>query len=82
MSHRFSCAFRSYAFVFVALAIISVGSAAAQQVKIGDLVLDHAWTRATPGGAKVGGGYLTIENKGATPDKLIGGSGCRQSRGA
>ena len=26
------------------------------------------------GGAKVGGGYLTIENKGATPDKLIGGS--------
>ena len=26
------------------------------------------------GGAKIGGGYLTIENKGATPDKLIGGA--------
>ena len=37
-------------------------------------LLDHAWARATPGGATVGGGYLTIENKGATPDKLIGGS--------
>jgi hypothetical protein len=48
--------------------------ASAQQVKAGDLVLDHAWARATPGGAKVGGGFLTIENKGATPDKLIGGS--------
>jgi copper(I)-binding protein len=31
-------------------------------------------SRATPGGAKVAGGYLTIENKGSTPDRLIGGS--------
>jgi periplasmic copper chaperone A len=74
MSHRFPCGFSFRALVFVALAIICVGSAAAQQVKIGDLVLDHAWSRATPGGAKVGGGYLIIENKGATADKLIGGS--------
>ena len=29
----------------------------------------------TPGGAKIAGGYLTIENKGAAPDRLIGGSG-------
>src|ERR1700674_305314 len=48
--------------------------ACAQEVKAGDLVITQAWTRATPGGAKVGGGYLTIENKGATPDRLIGGS--------
>ena len=37
-------------------------------------MLDHACTRATPGGAKIGGGYLTIENKGAEPDILMGGS--------
>jgi copper(I)-binding protein len=73
MSNRFPCGFRFRALAFVVLAIICVNSAAAQH-KIGDLVLDHAWTRATPGGAKVGGGYLTIENKGATADKLIGGS--------
>jgi copper(I)-binding protein len=30
--------------------------------------------RATPGGAKVGVGYLTIENKDNTPDRLLGGS--------
>jgi len=65
---------RSPALVLLALAAICAGPASAQQVKIGDLVLDHAWARATPGGAKVGGGYLTIENKGTTPDKLIGGS--------
>ena len=45
-----------------------------QSVKAGDLVISQAWTRATPGGAKVGGGYLTIENKGATADRLIGGA--------
>jgi copper(I)-binding protein len=48
--------------------------ACAQEVKAGDLVITQAWSRATPGGAKVGGGYLTIENKGSTPDRLIGGS--------
>jgi Uncharacterized protein conserved in bacteria len=48
--------------------------ARAQEVKAGDLVITRAWTRATPGGAKIGGGYLTIENKGSTPDRLIGGS--------
>ena len=48
--------------------------ARAQEVKAGDLVITQAWTRATPGGAKIGGGYLTIENKGTAPDRLIGGS--------
>jgi len=46
----------------------------AEEVRAGDLVITQAWSRATPGGAKVGGGYLTIENKGSTPDRLIGGS--------
>jgi len=45
--------------------------AAAEDVKAGDLVVSQAWSRATPGGAKVAGGYLTIENKGAAPDRLI-----------
>ena len=48
--------------------------ALAEDVKAGDLVITQAWSRATPGGATIGGAYLTIENKGATPDRLIGGS--------
>src|ERR1700726_3926043 len=48
--------------------------ARAEEVKVGDLVITQAWSRATPGGAKIGGGYLTIENKGSAPDRLIGGS--------
>src|SRR5258705_11479023 len=48
--------------------------ALAEEVKAGDLVITQAWSRATPGGAKVGGGDLTIENRGSVPDRLIGGS--------
>lgn len=45
--------------------------AAAHEFKLGDLVIDHPWSRATPGGAKVGGGYMTVTNKGSAPDRLI-----------
>jgi hypothetical protein len=45
--------------------------AVADDVKAGDLVISQAWSRATPSGAKVAGGYLTIENKGTAPDKLV-----------
>jgi copper(I)-binding protein len=48
--------------------------ARAEEIRAGDLVITQAWSRATPGGAKIGGGYLTIENKGSAPDRLIGGS--------
>jgi copper(I)-binding protein len=41
------------------------------EFKAGDLTIGHPWSRATPGGAKVGGGYLTITNNGSTPDRLV-----------
>jgi copper(I)-binding protein len=56
------------------LSYFFAASALAEEVKAGDLVITQAWSRATPGGAKIGGGYLTIENKGSAPDRLIGGS--------
>lgn len=46
---------------------------AASQFRKGDIVVEAPWTRATPGGAKVAGGYMTIVNAGAQPDRLIGG---------
>src|SRR3981081_489944 len=56
------------------LSYFPAAPAHAEEVKAGDLVITQAWSRATPGGAKVAGGYLTIENKGSAPDRLIGGS--------
>jgi len=74
MFNRLTPAFTLHACSALVLATVYAGSATAQQVKSGDLVLDNAWSRATPGGAKVGGGYLTVDNKGSTTDKLLGGS--------
>lgn len=64
---------RAFAYA-VFLASLIAAPANAEEIKAGDLVITQAWSRATPGGAKTGGGYLTIENKGSAPDRLIGGS--------
>jgi copper(I)-binding protein len=56
------------------LSCFYAGPSRAEEIKAGDLVITQAWSRATPGGAKIGGAYLTIENKGSAPDRLIGGS--------
>jgi copper(I)-binding protein len=58
-----------------AFATLLAAPVRAEDVKAGDLVISQAWSRATPSGAKVAGGYITIENKGSAADKLIGGSG-------
>jgi copper(I)-binding protein len=59
----------------VILSAFLAASAQAQEVKAGDLVITQPWSRATPGGAKIAGGFVTIENKGAAPDRLVGGAG-------
>ena len=46
----------------------------AGEVTIGNLVITQAWSRATPGGAQVAGGYLTIENRGSLPERLLSGA--------
>ena len=46
----------------------------AQTYRAGSLVIEVPWSRATPGGAKVGGGYMRIVNQGSEPDRLVGGT--------
>jgi uncharacterized protein YcnI len=45
-----------------------------QTYRVGSLVIETPWTRATPGGAQVAGGYLKITNTGSQTDRLVGGS--------
>ena len=42
--------------------------ASAEDYKIGNLQISQPWTRATPKGAAVAGGYLKITNTGTAPD--------------
>ncbi len=62
-------------FCVALIACIAGSPARAEEVKAGNLVITQGWSRATPNGAKIGAGYLTIENKGTTADRLIGVSG-------
>lgn len=48
--------------------------------KVGDLVVVSPWTRATPGGAKIAGGYFKITNNGKIPDRLISASSVSADR--
>jgi periplasmic copper chaperone A len=55
----------------IAAAALIAAPASAQNYKLGALEIDQPWTRATPPTAKAGGGFVTITNKGTTPDRLI-----------
>ena len=57
------------------VACLLAAPARAEDVKAGDITISQGWARATPGGAKIGGGYLTIENKGTAPDRLVSAAG-------
>ncbi|MEC3889705.1 copper chaperone PCu(A)C [Xanthomonas campestris] len=35
------------------------------------VVAENAWSRATPPGAPVAGGYVTLRNQSSTPDRLV-----------
>lgn len=53
--------------------LLAANLALAEPTRLGDLILETPWTRATPPAAKVAGGYLTITNAGDAADRLVGG---------
>jgi copper(I)-binding protein len=48
--------------------------ASAHEYKAGSIEIKHPWSRATPKGATIAGGYMKLINTGTTADRLIGGS--------
>jgi copper(I)-binding protein len=65
---------RAFSRLLAAAVLLAAPSAFAHDYKVGDIEIGHPWTRATPPAARVGGGYLTLTNKGQTADRLVGGS--------
>ena len=66
------------AFLFIGAAMAQPGPA---PIKAGALQIEAPWLRATPGGAKVGAGYLRITNTGSEADRLTGASMPLAARG-
>ena len=61
----------------LALLVVALGfgfSLQAQEVKVGSIKVDHAYTRATVPGQQVAGGFMKIENKGNGTDQLVSAS--------
>jgi copper(I)-binding protein len=56
--------------IFAATAIV-LGVGALHAQSSGTITIEKPFSRATPGGAKVGAGYMTITNKGTTADRLL-----------
>ena len=52
------------------LAQVSVAPTFAADYDVGSIHISQPWSRAMPKGAKAGAGYMTITNKGTTPDKV------------
>src|SRR5690606_26613858 len=74
---RLARPFRSFearlGIVVFTLALIFAGAhgVLAHEFKFGDLEIGHPWSRATPHGAQVAGGYMTITNQGSSADRLV-----------
>jgi copper(I)-binding protein len=59
---------------------LAATGALAHDYRLGSLVINHPWSRATPKGATVAGGYLKITNSGTTPDRFVSGSSAAGKR--
>jgi hypothetical protein len=50
---------------------IATEARASSPWRLGEVVVEQAWARVTPGGSRTGAIYLTIHNKAATDDLLL-----------
>jgi copper(I)-binding protein len=63
-----------FTFIIAVLANFLSVPARAEDIAVGSLKISTPWIRATPKGAPVGGGYMTITNSGNVSERLIGGT--------
>jgi periplasmic copper chaperone A len=61
-------------YLTLASLLLPMTPASAQQANADGIAITQAWSRATPGGAQVASGYMTIKNNGPAADRLLGGS--------
>ena len=63
----------------IAVLLLIPNALSAEEAKAGSISVENAWSRATPAGAQVGAGYLTIKNYGSSSRPADGGE--RRNRG-
>ena len=61
----------AFAAALTLAALFALGHAEAHEVKLGDLVIHHPWSRQSPMAADVAAGFMTITNNGKVDDRLV-----------
>jgi copper(I)-binding protein len=77
LEHRY---IKTFTMIIAAVMTLVANGALAIEYKLGAIRIEDPWIRATPNGAEVAAGYLSIRNTGTTPDRLVGGSADIASR--
>ena len=70
---------RSLLFALALAGLVATTAAAAHDYQLGALKIGHPWARPTVPGQSVGGGYLSVQNTGSQPDRLLGASSAAAS---
>jgi periplasmic copper chaperone A len=65
---------KALSIVFAAAVGVFAVPVFAEDAKVGPIEIIHPWSRATPKGASVAAGYVTLRNTGTAADRLIGGT--------
>ena len=60
--------------IVAAILVLMTSVALPAEYTLGLLAIRSPWTRATPKGATIGGGYVEIKNNGPETDRLISGA--------
>ncbi|MCK0209618.1 copper chaperone PCu(A)C [Starkeya koreensis] len=60
-----------FAILAAALVLFAAQPVLAHGFKVGEIEIGHPWSRVTPAGAKVAGGYLSLHNEGKEADTLV-----------
>jgi copper(I)-binding protein len=60
--------------IVAAFLVLMTGITLPAEYTLGSLEIRAPWTRETPKGATIGGGYVEIKNNGAVSDRLLDGS--------
>lgn len=74
MHQSFRAAARAASFA-IAMLFVTNQSALAHGFEVGELEIDHPWSRETPEGARVAAGYVKIVNHGSEADRLVAVTG-------
>jgi len=61
----------AFALALTVASLATMPSAFAHEIKVGNLVISHPWSRKSPMGADVSAGFMKITNTGTEDDKLI-----------